>query len=291
MFRGSIVALVTPMTPSAEIDWEALTRLIEWHCQEGTNGIVSVGTTGESATLTIGEHLEVVRHTVEVVSGRIPVIAGTGANSTIEAIHLTQEAENLGVDASLSVTPYYNRPTQEGLYRHYKAVAQAVDIPIILYNVPSRTGCDLKAETVQRLAPIGNIIGIKEACGDYHRVAEILAGTTSDFLVLSGEDGQNLKMLELGAVGCISVTANILPKKMTEFCLAFSQGSMMDAKSFDEEMQPIHKILFCESSPQPVKWALYEMGRIDLGIRLPLLELSKHLRQELVDNLKLIGAL
>ncbi len=291
MFSGSIVALITPMTPSSEIDWEALTRLIEWHCQEGTNGIVSVGTTGESATLTIEEHLEVVRHTVEVVASRIPVIAGTGANSTIEAIHLTQEAENLGVDASLSVTPYYNRPTQEGLYRHYEAIAQAVDIPIILYNVPSRTGCDLAAETVQRLAPIKNIIGIKEACGDYNRVAEILLGCTSDFLVFSGEDGQNLKMLELGAVGCISVTANILPRKMAEFCLAFSQGNIKEAKSFDEKMQPIHKILFCEPSPQPVKWALYEMGRADLGIRLPLLELSKHLRQELVDNLKSIGAL
>ena len=291
MFSGSIVALITPMTPSAEVDWEALARLVEWHCEEGTNGIVPVGTTGESATLNVDEHLQVIRRTVEVVAGRVPVIAGTGANATAEAIHLTREAKALGADASLSVTPYYNRPTQEGLYQHYKAIAQAVDFPILLYNVPPRTGCDLAADTVARLAPLANIVGIKEACGDYQRVAEIRGQVDEDFIVLSGEDGQTLKMLELGAVGCISVTANVLPKKMAEFCAAYLAGNTQLAADLDAELQPIHDILFVESSPQPTKWALYEMGKVDRGIRLPLIELSEVHRGELKARLQAVGAL
>jgi 4-hydroxy-tetrahydrodipicolinate synthase len=291
MFSGSIVALITPMTPSAEVDWDALVGLIEWHCDQGTHGIVPVGTTGESATLTVDEHLQVIRRTVEVVGGRVPVIAGTGANATAEAIHLTREAKALGADASLSVTPYYNRPTQEGLYRHYKAIAEAVDFPVVLYNVPPRTGCDLQAETVARLAPLENIVGIKEACGDYNRVRDINSTTPAEFFVLSGEDGQTLKMLELGATGCISVTANVLPKKMAEFCDAFLSGDTALAEKLDAQLQPIHEILFVESSPQPTKWALFEMGKVDRGIRLPLLELSEAHRGELMARLKTAGAL
>ena len=225
-----------------------------------------------------------------MVGGRVPVIAGTGANSTKEAIDLTLEAKILGVDASLSVTPYYNRPTQEGLYQHYKAIAEAADIPIVLYNVPSRTGCDLAAETIHRLAPISNIVGVKEACGDYNRVTDILKATPEDFFILSGEDGQTLKMLELGAVGCISVTANILPNQMANFCAEFLLGNLEGAKTLDGRLQPIHEILFCETSPQPVKWALYEMGKIDRGIRLPLIELSPEYRGELVSRIKKAGA-
>ena len=291
MLSGSIVALITPMTASFEVDWDALAGLIEWHCEQGTHGIVPVGTTGESATLNVDEHLQVIKRTVEVVAGRIPVIAGTGANATAEAIHLTREAKALGADASLSVTPYYNRPTQEGLYRHYKAIAEAVDFPVVLYNVPPRTGCDLKAETVARLAPLDNIVGIKEACGDYQRVAEIKRAAPEEFFVLSGEDGQTLKMLELGATGCISVTANVLPKKMAEFCSAFLAGDRARAQALDAELQPVHEILFVESSPQPTKWALYEMGKVDRGIRLPLLELSEAHRGELKARLKAAGAL
>jgi 4-hydroxy-tetrahydrodipicolinate synthase len=291
MFSGSIVALITPMTPDSEVDWDTLAKLIEWHCEQGTHGIVPVGTTGESATLTVDEHLQVIRRTVEVVAGRVPVIAGTGGNATWEAIHLTREAKALGADAALSVTPYYNRPTQEGLYQHYKAIAEAVDFPIVLYNVPPRTGCDMQADTVARLAPLPNIVGIKEACGDYGRVAQIRSATPDDFLVLSGEDGQTLKMLELGATGCISVTANVLPKKMAEFCTEFLSGSKERAAALDAELQPIHEILFVESSPQPTKWALFEMGKVDRGIRLPLLELSEAHRPELIARLKTVGAL
>ncbi len=291
MFTGSIVALITPMTTGMEVDWPALERLIGWHLQEGTDGIVPVGTTGESATLNVDEHLEVIRRTVGVVAGQVPVIAGTGANATAEAIHLTREARKIGVNASLSVTPYYNRPTQEGLYRHYAAIAEAVDLPIVLYNVPPRTGRDMTADTVARLSAIGNIVGIKEACGDPERVAEIRDLAADDFFVLSGEDGQTLRMLELGAVGCISVTANVLPRKMAQFCRAWREGDADLARSLDAELQPIHEILFVEPSPQPTKWALYEMGMVDRGIRLPLLELSEENRPELVRRLQEVGAL
>jgi 4-hydroxy-tetrahydrodipicolinate synthase len=291
MFSGSIVALITPMTATFEVDWDALTRLIEWHVAERTRGIAPVGTTGESATLNVDEHLGVIRHTVEVVAGRVPVVAGTGANATAEAIHLTRAAKDLGADASLSVTPYYNRPTQEGLYRHYKAIAEAVDLPIVLYNVPPRTACDMQAETVARLATVDNVVGIKEACGDPERVAAIRRHVPDEFFVLSGEHAQTLRMFELGATGCISVTANVLPGKMSEFCAAYLSGDVDLARSLDEVLQPIHEILFCEPSPQPTKWALFEMGRVDRGIRLPLLELSEPKRAELVRCLRAVGAI
>lgn len=291
MLRGSIVALVTPMKADGAVDFEALESLIEWHIAEGTNGIVPMGTTGESPTLDTPEHLVVIRRTVEVVAGRIPVIAGTGSNATQEAVHQTQEAERLGADACLLVTPYYNRPTQEGLYRHYKAVADVTAVPLVLYNVTPRTACDLKAETVARLAAIDHIVGIKEACGDPERVGEIRALVPDDFVVLSGEDAQTLRMLELGAKGAISVTANVLPRMMAEFCAAFLEGNVEKARELDARMQPLHKFLFVESSPTPTKWALHEMGRIDRGIRLPLIELSEKHRPELRRLLEEAGAL
>ncbi|MAS40368.1 MAG: 4-hydroxy-tetrahydrodipicolinate synthase [Porticoccaceae bacterium] len=291
MLRGSIVALVTPMKADGAVDFEALESLIEWHVAEGTHGIVPMGTTGESATLDTPEHIVVIRRTIEVVDGRIPVIAGTGSNSTAESIHQTQEAERLGADACLLVTPYYNRPTQEGLYRHYEAIAEVTDIPLVLYNVPPRTACDMKPETVARLAEIETIVGIKEACGDPERVAAIRALVPDDFIVLSGEDAQTLRMMELGAVGTISVTANVMPRLMSEFCEAFLAGDLERAREIDTLLQPLHRMLFVESSPTPTKWALYEMGRIDRGIRLPLIELSGPHREPLRQLLKELGAL
>lgn len=291
MFTGSIVALVTPMQPDGAVDWAALERLIEWHIASGTHGIVPMGTTGESATLDTAEHLEVIRRTVEIVARRVPVIAGTGSNSTAESIEQTQAAQGFGADACLLVTPYYNRPTQEGLYQHYKAIAAVTDIPLVLYNVPPRTACDLKPETIGRLAQLPRIVGIKEACGDPDRVTAIRAVTPDAFFVLSGEDAQTLRMMELGAVGTISVTANVLPGMMSEFCSAFLAGDRDRAGALDAALQPIHQILFCETSPSPTKWALYLMGRIDRGIRLPLLELSEPHRAELRARLETVGAL
>ncbi|MEQ8859711.1 MAG: 4-hydroxy-tetrahydrodipicolinate synthase [Pseudomonadales bacterium] len=291
MLRGSIVALVTPMKADGAVDFDALESLIEWHIAEGTHGIVPMGTTGESATLDTPEHIVVIRRTIEVVDGRIPVVAGTGSNSTAEAIHQTQEATRLGADACLLVTPYYNRPTQEGLFRHYQAIAEVTDIPLVLYNVPPRTGCDLRAETVGRLAAIDRIVGIKEACGDPERVAAIRKLVPDEFFVLSGEDAQTLRMFDLGAVGTISVTANVLPKMMSEFCSAYLEGDRATAARLDAILQPLHRMLFVESSPTPTKWALYEMGRIDRGIRLPLIELSEEHRAPLRALLDDLGAL
>ncbi len=283
MLSGSIVALVTPMTPSGAVDWQALDGLIAWHLDSGTNGIVPMGTTGESATLTTDEHLEVIERTIGVVSGQVPVIAGTGSNATAEAIHQTQEAEKAGADACLLVTPYYNKPTQEGLYQHFKAIAEACSVPLVLYNVPPRTSCDMAPETVARLAPMDNIIGIKEASGDADRVAAIRPLCGDDFIMLSGEDAQTLHMMRLGAVGTISVTANILPREMSEFCGAWLAGRADDAQALDDMLQPVHAAMFVETSPAPVKWALFESGRIDSGIRLPLVSLSEGKRKEVVN--------
>jgi 4-hydroxy-tetrahydrodipicolinate synthase len=280
VFSGSIVALVTPMQPSGAIDWTALDRLLDWHVESGTHGIVPVGTTGESATLSVDEHLAVIERTVKRIDGRIPVIAGTGANAT-----------SAGADACLSVTPYYNKPIQEGLYRHYCAIADAVDLPIVLYNVPGRTACDMKAETVGRLAKVARIVGIKEACGDPKRVSEIRALCGDDFAILSGEDALTLEMMKLGAVGTITVTANVCPKPMATFVQAFLDGDRAKAEEIDRQLQPIHQILFIETSPQPVKWALHEMDRIDVGIRLPLIPMTESLRPELRARLKRVGAL
>jgi 4-hydroxy-tetrahydrodipicolinate synthase len=291
MLSGSIVALVTPMKADGAVDYPALESLIEWHIAEGTHGIVPMGTTGESATLDTPEHLSVIRRTVEVVAGRVPVIAGTGSNSTAESIHQTQEAARVGADACLLVTPYYNRPTQEGLFRHYQAIAAVTRVPLVLYNVPPRTACDLKPETVARLATVDGIVGIKEASGEAARVATILEQVPEGFFVLSGEDALTLRMMELGATGTISVTANVLPRMMSDFCGAFLRGDIDTARELDAKLQPIHQILFVETSPTPTKWALYEMGRIDRGIRLPLIELSEQHRPELRARLERIGAL
>ena len=276
MLRGSIVALITPMKANGAVDWAALDGLVDWHIESGTQGIVPVGTTGESATLDHDEHKRVVEATIERVDGRIPVIAGTGSNSTAEAIEFTAAAAAAGADACLLVTPYYNKPTPEGLFQHYRAVAEAVNVPIVLYNVPPRTACDMKPDTVARVAALPTVAGIKEACGDAERVGEIRAAVRDDtFVLLSGEDAQTLRMMELGAVGTISVTANVLPREMAAFCTAFLDGDTDLARELDARLQPVHDILFVETSPAPTKWALHLMGRVDEGIRLPLVRLSE----------------
>ena len=289
--RGSLVALVTPMRPSGAVDWAALDGLVDWHLESGTHGIVPVGTTGESATLTAAEHKDVVKAVVRRVDGRVPVVAGAGANATAEAIEFTKAAESDGADYGLSVTPYYNKPTQEGLYRHYCAIAEASALPIVLYNVPPRTACDMQAATVARLAAVDSIVGIKEACGDADRVAEIKALVPEDFVLLSGEDAQTLTMVGHGATGAISVTANVLPALMAEFCQAFLDGDAAKAAKLDARLQPIHDILFVETSPIPSKWALSAMGRIDSGIRLPLVELTETAQVEVRTRLRNVGAL
>ena len=289
--KGSLVALVTPMKSNGDVDDGALDALIDWHMESGTHGVVPVGTTGESATLNVREHLHVIEHTLRRVDGRVPVVAGTGANATAEAIDLTRDAKVVGVDACLLVTPYYNKPTQEGLYRHYCAVAESVDIPMVLYNVPPRTACDMSAETVARLAPVPQIVGIKEACGEAERVREIRALVPDDFIILSGEDAQTLTMFGYGAVGTISVTANVLPALMSKFCASYLDGETAVAEELDDQLQPIHDILFCETSPIPTKWALNQMGRIADGIRLPLVSLSTTHHAEMCKRLRAVGAL
>ena len=289
--KGSLVALVTPMKSSGEVDDAALDALIDWHLESGTHGVVPVGTTGESATLNVREHLHVIEHTLRRIDGRVPVVAGTGANATAEAIDLTRDAKVVGVDACLLVTPYYNKPPQEGLYRHYCAIAAEVDIPMVLYNVPPRTACDMSAETVARLASVPQIIGIKEACGDADRVRDIRALVPDEFIILSGEDAQTLTMFGFGAVGTISVTANVLPELMSKFCASYLEGDIATAEELDEQLQPIHEILFCETSPIPTKWALNQMGRIPEGIRLPLVPLSEPCHAEMCKRLRAIGAL
>lgn len=292
MLWGSIVALITPMRANGDVDWAALDALIDWHIESGTHGIVPVGTTGESATLNHDEHKRVVERTIDRVSGRVPVIAGTGSNSTAEAIEFTTAAAAAGADACLLVTPYYNRPTPEGLFRHFKAIAEAVDVPIVLYNVPPRTGCDMQADTVARCAALPNVVGIKEACGDAERVADIRGTVANEaFRIVSGEDAQTLRMLELGATGTISVTANVLPREMAQFCTAFLEGDVERARALDARLQPIHDILFVETSPAPAKWALHLMGRADVGIRLPLVPLSAGHVGELRARLANVGAL
>ena len=272
--KGSLVALVTPMKAGGAVDWAALDGLIEWHLEAGTSGFVPVGTTGESATLPADEHRQVVAATVRRVDGRAPVVAGAGSNATAEAIEYTRAAAGDGADYCLSVTPYYNKPTQEGLYRHYRAIADAVPLPMVLYNVPSRTSCDMRAETVARLAQVDGIVGIKEACSDPHRVAEIRKLAPEGFVVLSGEDAQTLAMIRHGARGAISVTANVVPARMAAFCAAATAGRLDEATRLDAELRPLHEAMFVETNPIPVKWALAAMGRIEGGIRLPLVQLG-----------------
>lgn len=291
MFSGSMVAIVTPMRVDGSLDSDSLHKLVEFHISNGTDGIVAVGTTGESATLTVEEHCDVIRQIVEQVNGRIPVIAGTGANSTSEAIELSQYAKDLGVDAVLLVTPYYNKPTQEGLYQHYKAIAEAVDIPQILYNVPSRTACDLLPETVGRLADIQNIIGIKEATGDVSRVGQIKALCGDKMELYTGEDANTVDFILAGGQGVISVTANVAPKAMHEMCAAALAGNEVRARQINSDLALLHKTLFVESNPIPVKWALTEMKMIPAGIRLPMTVLSERYHQPVRDALITAGVL
>lgn len=273
-----MVALVTPMLDDESIDFVALEKLIEFHIASGTDAIVAVGTTGESATLNMDEHCAVVKFVVDKVNKRIPVIAGTGANSTTEAIELTQCAKEAGADACLLVTPYYNKPTQEGLYLHYKKVAEAVDIPQILYNVPGRTACDLLPETVIRLAQVPNIIGIKEATGDLSRIIQIKAGVSEDFDLYTGDDASAVDFILAGGHGGISVTANVAPKRVHDVYMAALQGQADEAKALDAPLAALHRDLFVEANPIPVKWVLAEMGLIGKAIRLPLTELSEAYR-------------
>jgi 4-hydroxy-tetrahydrodipicolinate synthase len=291
MFSGSMVALVTPMHEDGSLDDDSLHKLVEDHIQQGTDAIVAVGTTGESATLNVAEHLAVIRKVVEQVNGRIPVIAGTGANCTAEAIELSQAAKDLGVDAVLLVTPYYNKPTQEGLYRHYKAIAEAVDIPQILYNVPGRTACDLLPDTVGRLAKINNIIGIKEATGDLSRVQQIRELAGEGFELYTGEDANTVDFILAGGQGVISVTANVAPAAMHQMCQAALAGDAEKAKEINQTLQDLHQVLFVESNPIPVKWALAEMGMIPTGIRLPMTVLSEQHHQSVRQGLINAGVL
>ncbi len=274
MITGSIVALVTPMTSTSDIDWSALAELVEWHVAEGTDAIVAVGTTGESATLDVEEHAHVIKFVVDQVRGRIPVIAGTGANCTKEAVELTESAKALGADACLLVTPYYNKPTQEGLFQHYQYIADRVAIPQILYNVPGRTACDLLPETVLRLAGHPNIVGIKEATGDLNRAEWLLNHCPQNFAIYSGDDPTAVELMLKGGQGNISVTANIVPRLMAELCRLAIGGQAELARALNQQLMPLHQHLFVESNPIPVKWALQRMGKIGSGIRLPLVSLS-----------------
>ncbi len=270
MLRGSMVALVTPMGDDGSIDFGALDELIEFHVDEGTDGLVIAGTTGESATLSQQEHIKLLEHAIRHVRGRIPVIAGTGSNSTAQTVELTKAVSELSPNAYLIVTPYYNKPTQEGLYRHFCACAEAVEEPIILYNVPGRTGCDMLPETVIRLAKIDGIAGIKEATGDIDRATQILEHCGDEFGVYSGDDPTALDLMLAGGHGVISVTANVVPKAMSELCELAKDGKEDEARALDDKLMPVHKALFLESNPIPVKWAVHRMGMIGAGIRLPL---------------------
>jgi 4-hydroxy-tetrahydrodipicolinate synthase len=275
MFQGSIVAMVTPMRADGAVDDAALARLVEFHVENGTDGIVAVGTTGESATLDHAEHGEVIARVVELAHGRLPVIGGTGANSTAEAISLTRHARDAGVAACLLVTPYYNKPTQEGLYRHFASIADTVDCPQILYNVPGRTACDMLPATVERLTAVANIVGIKEAQGTIERVRELIERCPSRFDVLSGEDHLALETILAGGRGVISVTANVAPAAMHEMCTLALAGRGEEARAVDARLRDLHAALFVESNPIPAKWALADMGLIPHGIRLPLTPLTE----------------
>jgi len=291
MFRGSMVALVTPMHPDGSVDFDSLGQLVEFHIENGTSAIVSMGTTGESATLDEKEHCEVIRRTVEMANERIPIIAGTGANSTTEAITLTRCAMQAGADACLLVTPYYNKPTQEGLYLHHKLIAETVPVPQILYNVPGRTACDMLPETVARLSKVSNIIGIKEATGDLSRLTEIRGLCGENFDIFSGDDATGTEFMLQGGDGVISVTNNVVPKAMSDMCAAALAGDRQKAEELNRPLMGLHNDLFVEANPIPVKWALTEMGKIPAGIRLPLTQLSEQYHETLRAAMRQAGVL
>lgn len=290
MIKGSLVALVTPMDASGAVDFVSLDALVDWQVAEGSDAIVAVGTTGESATLDVDEHIGVIRRVLARAAGRVPVIAGTGANSTTEAIELTAAAKSAGADAALLVTPYYNKPPQEGLYRHYRKIAETVDLPLILYNVPGRTGCDMLPATVARLAEIPGIVGLKEAKGELSRSRDLIAlKLPADFALYSGDDATARESILLGFHGDISVTANVAPRLMHELCMAALAGDAARAADIDARLAPLHRDLFVEPNPIPVKWALQRMRRIPAGIRLPLVPLDPSFHAVVAAALKAAG--
>jgi 4-hydroxy-tetrahydrodipicolinate synthase len=272
---GSIVALVTPMHEDGSVDYGALRQLIDWHIAEGTDCIGVVGTTGESPTVSVEEHCEIIRVSVEHARGRVPIMAGAGANATSEAIELTRFAKQVGADCSLQVVPYYNKPSQEGIYRHFRAVAEAVDLPVVLYNVPSRTMADMQPETALRLAQLPGVIGIKEASGNIERAAWLIKQAPQGFSIYSGDDGTAVALMLLGGHGNVSVTANVAPRLMHELCKAALNGDVKRATALHMQLLPLHRHLFCEPSPAPAKWALQLLGRCRSTVRLPLVELTK----------------
>ena len=286
MIQGSMVALVTPMNADNSLDWASLHKLVDWHLEQGTHAIVAVGTTGESATLSVEEHLAVVKKVVDQINGRIPVIAGTGANSTSEAVELTQAAKDAGVDACLLVTPYYNKPTQEGLFLHHQHVARAVAIPQILYNVPGRTGVDMKTETALRIAQVQNIIGIKEATGDLARAKDLIEQAPEGFAIISGDDATAVELILLGGKGDISVTANVVPRDIATMCELALAGKAQEARAINQRLLALHDAMFVESNPIPVKWAVEQLGLIQSGIRLPLTRLSEQFHSQVSAALK-----
>ena len=288
--QGSFVALVTPMSPNGSLDFDALRGLVEWHVESGTDGIVSVGTTGESATVSVKEHLKTIEKTIEFVDGRLPVIAGTGGNSTQEAVELTQKASELGADCALIVTPYYNKPNQEGLFQHYIKIADTVEIPQILYNVPSRTACDLRPETLMRLANHQNIVGIKEALDDRKRLSELVRISQSikdqkNFSVFSGDDPSFNSFMANGGDGVISVAANVVPKQISQICSLNLSNQLDDAKKLNSTLENLYELLFIESNPMPVKWMLNKMGRIQPGIRLPLITFNQVFHEKTINEM------
>ena len=274
MIKGSIVAIVTPMHPDGSLDYDGLRKLIDWHIAEGTDSIVIVGTTGESPTVSMEEHCELIKVAVEHTAKRIPIIAGTGGNSTAEAIELTAFAKKVGADASLQVVPYYNRPTQEGMYLHFKTIAEAVDLPVILYNVPGRTVADMSNETILRLAQVKGIVGVKDATGNIGRGTDLIRLAPKDFAVYSGDDATAIALMLYGGAGNISVTANVAPRDMHELCVAAMSGNIARAVELNNKLLPLHNKLFVEPNPVPVKWAMQEMGLIPSGMRLPLAPLG-----------------
>jgi len=288
---GSIVALVTPMHEDGSVDYDALRRLIDWHVAEGTACICVVGTTGESPTVSVEEHCEIIRVAVEHAAGRVPVMAGSGANATSEAIELTRFAQKVGADCSLQVVPYYNKPSQEGMYRHFRAVAEAVDLPMVLYNVPSRTVADMQPETAIRLAQVPGVIGIKEASGNIERAAWLVKQAPAGFSIYSGDDGTAVALMLLGGHGNVSVTANVAPRAMAELCRAAVAGDAKRAAALHLQLLPLHRALFCEPSPAPTKWALAQMGRCGTTLRLPLTDLTAAGQAAVRDALHASGVL
>jgi 4-hydroxy-tetrahydrodipicolinate synthase len=289
MITGSLVAIVTPMLDDGSLDFPRLRNLIDWHIAEGTDGIVIVGTTGESPTVDVDEHCELIRATVEHVADRVPVIAGTGANSTAEAVELARFAKQAGAAAHLSVVPYYNRPTQEGLYRHYRTIAESVELPLILYNVPGRTVADLSNDTVMRLAEVPNIVGLKDATGSLDRASDLIERAPAGFALYSGDDMSSAAFLMLGGHGVISVTANVAPRAMHELCTAAAAGDMRKLREVNAALTGLHRDLFCEANPIPVKWAVARMGLIGDGIRLPLTQLSDSCHERVLKAMRKAG--